>query len=278
VTSPFDARPIIVAIAGPNGAGKSTFYEAHLRSAGLRFVNADELARELGVDAYQAAEVAGSLRKALVEQGESFVFETVFSDPAGDKLEFLKLAERKGYAVVLCFIGLDGPDLSEERVAMRVLQGGHDVPTAKLRARYPRTLANLAKAIKERHAPAVPKGRGVRAGKGDREAHPAPELAAARALTCRGRAAAGPRSTSQGFTTSRIHQRGTAQRFGGLCLANTPSVLAGATPGAPAIHGREARAGREASGWTAAPSSRQDSRDPSQEGIGRERASTSWTW
>jgi predicted ABC-type ATPase len=73
----------------------------------------------------------------------------VFSDPAGDKLEFLKLAERKGYAVVLCFIGLDGPDLSEERVAMRVLQGGHDVPTAKLRARYPRTLANLAKAIKE---------------------------------------------------------------------------------------------------------------------------------
>jgi len=36
VTSPFDARPIIVAIAGPNGAGKSTFFEAHLASAGLR--------------------------------------------------------------------------------------------------------------------------------------------------------------------------------------------------------------------------------------------------
>jgi predicted ABC-type ATPase len=149
VTSPFDARPIVVAVAGPNGAGKSTFYEAHLRSAGLRFVNADDLARELGVDPYQAAEVAGQLRKALVEQGESFVFETVFSDPVGDKLEFLKRAERKGYTVVLCFIGLDGPGLSEERVAMRVLQGGHDVPSDKLRARYPRTLANLAKAIKE---------------------------------------------------------------------------------------------------------------------------------
>jgi predicted ABC-type ATPase len=149
VTSPFDARPLVVAVAGPNGAGKSTFNEAHLRPAGLRFVNADELARELGVDAYQAAEVAGQLRRALVEQSESFVFETVFSDPVGDKLEFLKLAERKGYAVVLCFIGLDGPDLSEERVAMRVLQGGHDVPADKLRARYPRTMANLAKAIKE---------------------------------------------------------------------------------------------------------------------------------
>jgi len=149
VTSPFDARPLVVAIAGPNGAGKSTFYEAHLRPAGLRFVNADELARELGVDAYQAAEVAGQLRKALVDQGESFVFETVFSDPVGDKLEFLKRAEKKGYTVVLCFVGLDGPALSEERVAMRVLQGGHDVPSDKLRARYPRTMANLAKAIKE---------------------------------------------------------------------------------------------------------------------------------
>ncbi len=149
MTSPFDARPIVVAVAGPNGAGKSTFYEAHLRPAGLRFVNADELARELGVDAYQAGEVAGQLRRALVEQGESFVFETVFSDPVGDKLEFLKLAERKGYAVVLVFVGLEGPDLSEERVAMRVLQGGHDVPTGKLRARYPRTMANLSMAIKE---------------------------------------------------------------------------------------------------------------------------------
>ena len=73
MTSPFDARPIVVAIAGPNGAGKTTFYEAHLQPAGLRFVNADDLARELEVDAYEAAEVASSLRETLLEQGESFV-------------------------------------------------------------------------------------------------------------------------------------------------------------------------------------------------------------
>jgi len=149
VTSPFDARPIVVAIAGPNGAGKTTFYEAHLQRSGLRFVNADELARELEVDAYEAAELAGRLRHALLEQGESFVFETVFSDPVGDKVGFLKQAEAKGYTVVLCFIGVDGPEVSEERVAMRVLQGGHDVPTKKLKERYPRTLRNLARAIRE---------------------------------------------------------------------------------------------------------------------------------
>jgi predicted ABC-type ATPase len=32
---------------------------------------------------------------------------------------------------------------------MRVLQGGHDVPTSKLQERYPRTLKNLALAVRE---------------------------------------------------------------------------------------------------------------------------------
>jgi predicted ABC-type ATPase len=149
VTSPFDARPIVVAVAGPNGAGKTTFHEAHLAPAGLRFVNADELGRQLAVGPYEAAELAGRLRETLLEQGESFVFETVFSDPVGDKVAFLQRARARGYTVVLCFIGVDGPEVSEERVAMRVLQGGHDVPTTKLKARYPRTLKNLALAVRE---------------------------------------------------------------------------------------------------------------------------------
>jgi len=149
VTSPFDSRPIIVALAGPNGAGKTTFYGAHLARAGLRFVNADELAREMELDAYEAAKVAENVREALVEQRESFVFETVFSDPVGDKVEFLRRASALGYTVVLCFIGLESPELSDERVAMRVMQGGHDVPSDKLIARYPRTLENLRRAIRE---------------------------------------------------------------------------------------------------------------------------------
>jgi len=32
---------------------------------------------------------------------------------------------------------------------MRVLQGGHDVPTEKVLARFPRAIANLARAIRE---------------------------------------------------------------------------------------------------------------------------------
>jgi len=147
VTSPFDARPTIVAIAGPNGAGKSTFFHAHLALAALRFVNADELARELELDASDAAALANRLRQSLLEQRESFIFETVLSDPVGDKVEFLSRAAAQGYTVVMCFIGIADPGLSEERVAMRVLQGGHDVPADKLSSRFPRTMQNLARAI-----------------------------------------------------------------------------------------------------------------------------------
>ena len=138
----FDQRPLLVAIAGPNGAGKTTFYHAHLEPAGLRFINADVIARELNLDAYAAAKVTDALRRELVKRNESFVFETVFSDYAGDKLGFLKDAGRAGYTVVLCYIGLASPELSGERVAMRVSQGGHDVPAEKLKSRFPRTLAN----------------------------------------------------------------------------------------------------------------------------------------
>ena len=138
-----DERPVLVAVAGPNGAGKTTFYHAHLAPCGLRFVNADVLASALSLEPYAAARLADAIRRELVNRRESFAFETVFLDPAGEKLAQLRAAAEAGYRVVLCYIGLADPNLSEERVAMRVSQGGHDVPSAKLRSRFPRTLANL---------------------------------------------------------------------------------------------------------------------------------------
>jgi predicted ABC-type ATPase len=93
--------------------------------------------------------VAESIRRELLNRRESFAFETVFSDPVGDKIAFLKQAESIGYTVVLFFIGTSGPKVSRQRVAMRVAKGGHDVPAQKLVERYPRTMANLASALRE---------------------------------------------------------------------------------------------------------------------------------
>ncbi|QDU76246.1 Zeta toxin [Bremerella volcania] len=139
--------PHLVAIAGPNGAGKSTFYQSQLSHSGLRWVNADVIAAQLNLDPYAAASVADRIRRLLVRQRESFVFETVFSDPIGDKVQFLFDTAADGYDVTLCYIGLSSAEQSIERVSMRVSQGGHDVPIDKLKSRYLRTLENLGRAI-----------------------------------------------------------------------------------------------------------------------------------
>ena len=142
-----EGRPVVVAICGSNGVGKSTFYEAFLAPAGLRFVNADEISRELEIDAYAAAKIAARIREELIAREESFVFETVLSDPVGEKVASMARWQTKGYAVVMCFIGLSDARISDTRVAMRVSQGGHDVPSDKIKSRFPRTLENLKRAI-----------------------------------------------------------------------------------------------------------------------------------
>jgi hypothetical protein len=143
-----DQRPVIIALAGSNGSGKSTFYESFLSDSGLRFINADELALSLGISAYDAAELAGAIRKALIVQRESFIFETVLSDPIGEKVAQLASCSELGYTVALIFIRVDSPEESIRRVAMRVSQGGHDIPDDKLRKRFRRTQANLRRAIR----------------------------------------------------------------------------------------------------------------------------------
>jgi len=143
------SAPTLVMLAGPNGAGKTTLYRAFLQDRGLPFINADQLALQLTLGAYEAAALAEAMRYRLLEERVSFISETVFSDPAGAKLAFLKKAVDQGYSVTLIFIGLSSVALSKARVLSRVGAGGHDVPEEKLSARYDRSLHNFGLAIRE---------------------------------------------------------------------------------------------------------------------------------
>lgn len=143
---------LLTVVAGPNGAGKSTFVETFLKPTGMLIVNPDEVAKGLSPDdpgavAYEAASVAEAWRRDLVAQGVSFCMETVFSDPLGAKLDFLKECQSNGYTVVLVFIGLENADLSLGRVMQRVEGGGHDVPNEKIATRFPRAFDNLRQAV-----------------------------------------------------------------------------------------------------------------------------------
>lgn len=146
----------MVFLAGSNGAGKTTFFEHYLEPLGLPFVNADRIAERLraAAPALPSAEVerrafdeAERLRAALLDAGLSFCTETVFSDPVGSKIGFLREARRRGFFVLLFFIGIESVALSIARVQQRVTHGGHDIRDDRLRARFARTLANLGRAV-----------------------------------------------------------------------------------------------------------------------------------
>lgn len=137
-------------LVGGNGAGKSTFYERFLAPKGIHFVNADTIARSLSPShpedrSYDAARLAESIRRQLLDEGTSFCFETVFSHAS--KVDFIAQAKVKGYQVVLVFIHLATIDLNQLRVAQRVADGGHGVPADKIEQRVPRTLMYVQTAL-----------------------------------------------------------------------------------------------------------------------------------
>lgn len=144
-------RPRLIVVAGPNGAGKTSVTEQLLRHTwmeGCEYVNPDTIARdEFGdwnaPDAVRSAAIrAEQIRENCLREGKSLAFETVLSMP--DKLDFMQRARSEGFFVRLFFVGTDDPSINAKRVALRVMEGGHDVPIAKIIARHARSLANCA--------------------------------------------------------------------------------------------------------------------------------------
>jgi predicted ABC-type ATPase len=138
-------------VIGPNGAGKSTFVELTLAPLvpGSVFVNADEIAKarwpqDPAAHSYEAARVAADTRVRLIEQGRSFIAETVFSHPS--KLELITAAQAGGYTVALHVL-LVPEDLAVARVGYRVAAGGHGVPENKIRERHQRLWPLVVEAI-----------------------------------------------------------------------------------------------------------------------------------
>lgn len=138
----------IVIIAGPNGAGKTTFAREFLPTdAELpNFVNADLIAAGLSPFAPElAAFKAGRLMleeiASHVKHGESFSFETTLSGLS--YAQMIPAWRSSGYAVKLIFLSLPDVEMAIERVAIRVRQGGHNIPEDIIRRRYAHGIANF---------------------------------------------------------------------------------------------------------------------------------------
>ena len=168
-----ERAPVFHLLAGPNGAGKTTLYRALVADGviheALEFVNADHYERHHLrhiMDAQQRSEAArqwaDARRASLLKAGQSFVSETVFSHAS--KLALIQDAQAHGFMVALYAVALDDPQRLLQRVRQRVKEGGHDVPAERILSRYPRTLANLALAVRVADAAYLYDAREVEAG------------------------------------------------------------------------------------------------------------------
>lgn len=135
-------------IAGCNGAGKTTASFTILPEIldCKEFVNADEIAKGLSPFqpdkvAVEAGRIMISRINNLLEDELSFAFETTLATKSYKNK--ILLAKNKGYTVTLLFFWLQTIDLAKERVATRVLEGGHDIPKDVIQRRYINGIKNL---------------------------------------------------------------------------------------------------------------------------------------
>lgn len=139
--------PRVVIFAGPNGAGKSTHADAILAALGVEtFVNADYIARGLSgrntdVVAFEAGRIMLKRLRQLGDAGVDFAFESTLSSRTF--APFLRKLKAQGYQVVIYYFSLANATLAVNRVKIRVIQGGHDVPADVVRRRFGRSLSNF---------------------------------------------------------------------------------------------------------------------------------------
>ena len=135
-------------IAGPNGAGKTTFATEFLPQYAhcLEFVNPDMIAKGLSpfapeLAAARAGRLVLSRIQELAKARADFAMETTLSGRT--YMSLFRRLKAAGYELHMFFLWLPVPELSLDRIAERVLEGGHNVPEADVRRRFPRATGNL---------------------------------------------------------------------------------------------------------------------------------------
>lgn len=149
------SRPQLWVIAGPNGAGKSTLARRYLAGR-VEIVNPDDIAQQIAPDrrddpavAGRAGRIAIERRRALLDAGQSFAFETTLTGHS--ERAVMAEARDRGFKVNLVFVGIRDVEQSDSRVIERVKLGGHAVSRSDLERRYGRSMANLPAAMQIAH-------------------------------------------------------------------------------------------------------------------------------
>ena len=145
------SAPAFIVIAGANGAGKSTLTRSRFPLfSQFPLLDPDAIANTIRPsDLHTVALTAG--RRVLeqvesyLEAKQSFAVETTLSGK--NYLQTMADARRRGFQVVLVYIGTENVEMNLARIKSRVVNGGHDVPEHDVRRRYSRSFEHLPQAI-----------------------------------------------------------------------------------------------------------------------------------
>jgi predicted ABC-type ATPase len=140
-------------LAGPNGSGKSSSYnrtDIEGWGGSVWIINPDLLTARIVEQEELPLDTANLVAVERIEQWldasiavhQTIGVETVLSSSKYRRL--VRPAKARGYQVRLIYVFLQTVDLQVERIAIRVREGGHDVPADKIGSRRVRSFRQFA--------------------------------------------------------------------------------------------------------------------------------------
>jgi predicted ABC-type ATPase len=147
--------PSLYILAGANGSGKTTWYttaiEENFISSDLTFINVDIIVRKELTGGYseenyiEAANIARQRIAHCLEKNIDFMIESNLALQAD--YDWIENMQKKGYQIILYFLGTDDLRINYERVNNRIKEGGHSVPESIITHRYKIGLSYLKSKI-----------------------------------------------------------------------------------------------------------------------------------
>jgi predicted ABC-type ATPase len=136
----------LLIIGGPNGSGKTTFAKSFLKDYKYEFLNADEIARELSKNGSRAGNISSGKEyfkriEKLKSKNKSIILESTLSGLFLKKM--IQEFKKKNYLITIIFVYLNNPEISINRIKVRVSKGGHHVPDEDVKRRFERGINNF---------------------------------------------------------------------------------------------------------------------------------------
>jgi len=133
-------------IAGHNGAGKTTFLKEFIKYEKLKYIDADEIAKNISTDRFsllfiKAGKIALKMMKKFKREKQDFVIETTLSGKIWKPI--IEDFKKNNYHITIFFIYLDTPEEAVRRIKVRMNKEGHYVSKDVVYRRYIRSIRNF---------------------------------------------------------------------------------------------------------------------------------------